>query len=131
MKNKGMALLLALFTLTITSLLVVAFLELTTTDLQITSNHFDKNQALYIADAGVEYAISQLKNNRSWSGTPGPIEFPAGSGNTYSVTYTSTSGKIVSAARLSSGPQVTLQAKVNVRGNTFPYNVKIISWREL
>ena len=130
MKKKGQALLLAIFSLILISLLVSAFLEVTTIDLQIISNHLMRNQALYIADAGIEYAISQLRTNNNWKQTSRPIELPAGSGNTYDVTYSSVSGKINSVARLASGQEISLEAKVSVRGNA-PYNVKIIYWREL
>lgn len=129
MHKKGVALLLALFILILASLLVIAFLELTTTDLQITSNHLTRNQALYIADAGVEYSLSRLKNSKSDFSTT--IEFPLGSGNTYNVTYSSISGTITSVASINAGPQLTLEVKVSVKGQTTPYNVKIISWREL
>ena len=130
MNKKGQALLLAIFSLILISLLVSAFLELTTIDLQIISNHLMRNQALYIADAGIEYAISQLRTNKNWKRTPQPIELPAGSGNTYDVTYSSVSGKINSVARLTSGQQISLEAKVSVKASA-PYNVKIIYWREL
>ena len=132
MKNKGVALLLALFTLLLVSLLVVAFYEVTTIDLQITSNHLKKNQALYIADAGIEYAISRLRNSRL-DFSQG-IEFPSGSGNNYNVNVTSLgiSGKIIlSTGTLVSGQAVRLEAKVSVLGANPPYRVKIIYWREL
>ena len=130
MHKKGAALLLAIFSLLLISLLVIAFLEVTTIDLQIISNHLMRNQALYIADAGIEYAISQLRINNNWKKTPRPIELPDGSGNTYDVTYSSVSGKINSVARLISGQEVNLEAKVSVKGSV-PYDVKIIYWREL
>lgn len=129
MKNKGVALLLALLTLIIISLLVVAFLELTTIDLQIVSNHLSRNQALYIADAGVEYAVSNLRSSRNSFTTP-LIVFPPSSANTYNMTYSNSSGIITSEARLSSGQRVTLAAKVSVVGNSPPYRVKIIYWSE-
>lgn len=131
MHKKGVALLLAIIILALISLLVTAFLELTTIDLQIISNHFTRNQVLYIADAGIEYAIAQLRANKNWHQTPRPIELPAGSGNTYDVTYSSLSGTINSKASLISGQQISLEAKVSIKGNTPAYNVKIIYWREL
>ena len=131
MHKKGAALLLAIFSLIIISLLVTAFLEFTTIDLQIISNHLMRNQALYIADAGIEYAISQLRINKNWKQTLRPIELPVGSGNTYDVTYSSVSGKINSKATLVSGQEVTLEAKVSVKTGASFYAVKIIYWREL
>lgn len=130
MHKKGAALLLAIFSLILISLLVVAFLEVTTIDLQIISNHLMRNQALYIADAGIEYAISQLRINDNWKKTPRPIELPAGSGNTYDVTYSDVSGKINSKATLTSGQEINLEAKISIKGNV-PHDIKIIYWREL
>jgi type II secretory pathway component PulK len=130
MHKKAQALLLAIFSLILISLLVTAFLELTTIDLQIISNHLMKNQALYIADAGIEYAIAQLRTDNNWKKTPQPIELPPGSGDTYDVTYSSVSGKINSVARLASGGEISLEAKVSVKGSA-PYDVEIIYWREL
>jgi type II secretory pathway component PulK len=131
MDKKAQALLLAIFSLILISLLVTAFLELTTIDLQIISNHLIKNRALYIADAGIEYAIAQLRINNNWKKTPRPIELPPGSSNTYDVTYSDVSGKINAKARLASGEEINLEAKVSIKGNAPAYNVKIIYWREL
>ena len=130
MNKKGVALLLALFTLLIIALLVVAFLETTAIDLQIVSNQLKRNQALYIADAGVEYAVSRLKTSKSSFSTV-PFIFPSGSGNTYRVTYVSSSGIITSTGTLASGESVTLEAKVSVTGSSRPFTVKILYWREL
>jgi len=130
MKNRrAVALLLALITLMIVSLLVVAFLELTTIDLQIVSNHLSRNQAVYLADAGVEDALNRLKSSKL-NFSSGLIELPSGSGNTYNVTYASASGTITSVGRLNSGLQVTLEVKASVTG-TSPYKVKIIYYREI
>jgi Tfp pilus assembly protein PilX len=131
MAKKGVALLLALLTLLIVSLLLITFLELATIDLQITSNLFTRHQALYIADAGIEDAVSILRGVRS--GFTRTINFPSPP-NKYSVTYlpiTTTFGIITSTGTLATGEQVVLEAKVSVVGSSSPYKVKIISWREL
>jgi len=122
------ALLLALFTLLIIALLVVAFLETTTIDLQIVNNQLSRNKALYIADAGIEYAVYRLKVSKA--NFTQSTQLPSGSGNTYSVTYVSSSGIITSTGTLASGESVTLEAKVSVTGSS-PFTVKILYWREL
>ena len=128
MNNKSVALLLALFTLLIIALLVVAFLETTTIDLQIVNNQLSRNKALYIADAGIEYAVYRLKVSKA--NFTQSTQLPSGSGNTYSVTYVSSSGIITSTGTLASGESVTLEAKVSVTGSS-PFTVKILYWREL
>ncbi|MEW6101768.1 MAG: pilus assembly PilX N-terminal domain-containing protein [Candidatus Omnitrophota bacterium] len=128
MNKKGVALLLAIFTLLIVSLLAVAFLEVTTSDLQIINNHYNRNKALYIAEAGVEFLIDRLERNRS-NFSLRSYTFPAGSGDSYAVEYSATSGIIISTGRLASGEQVTLQVKVAATGSR-PYTVKILYWKE-
>jgi len=128
MKTRGVALLLALFSLVIISLLVIAFLETTAIDLQIVSNQLNRNKALYIADAGIEDAVSRIINrNRGFSNQI--VQLPSGSGNTYNVTYVLSSGKITSTGTLVSGEHVDLEAKVSVTGSS-PFVVKILYWRE-
>ncbi len=131
MKNKkGVALTLTLFILIIVSLLCIAFLELTTSELQIVGNHFSRLQALNIADAGVENAIAHLKFVNGWTASSASTEFPSGSGNTYIVTYPDASGKILSIGRLATGEEVTLEAGVTVRGGSSPYSIKVIDYTE-
>ena len=131
MNKKGFALLLALLTLIIVSLLVTAYIELTTTDLQIISNHFTRNKALYIADAGVEYAIYNLRINNRWQANNLSVIFPQGTADKYSVTYPRNSGKITSTGVLATGQQVRLEARISVGGSSRPYTVKILSWKEI
>lgn len=128
-QKKGVALLLALFTLVIVSLLLAAFLENTTTDLKITDNLLNRSKALYIADAGIEYAISRLRQNPN--DFTQKIEFIPGSGNVYEVTYSSKSGTIVSIGRLVTSEEVIIEAKVTISGQGIPYRIKTIYWREL
>ena len=127
-KKNGVALLLAVLSMLIVSLVVVAFFVLSTIDLQITTNHYLKKEALYIADAGVEYAISLLKNSKS--SISQSVQFPGGSGHYYDVTYLTSDSTITSVGRLASGERITLAVKVAVVGNV-PYTVKVISWREV
>ena len=128
MKTRGVALLLALFTLVIISLLAIAFLETTAIDLQIVSNQLNRNKALYIADAGIEDAVSRIRiRNRGFSNQV--VQLPSGSGNTYNVTYVLASGIITSTGTLVSGGHVDLEAKVSVTGSS-PFTVKILYWRE-
>ena len=129
MKNKkGVALLVTLFTLLLASLLLVGFLQVVTSDLRIMHNHYLKGKVMYIAEAGAEYAFSLLRSGSAdFSQT---IIFPQGSQNTYSVTYSNTSGKIISIGKLQSGEQARLEVMASVKGSAQPYKVKTIYWRE-
>ncbi len=127
--RKGVALILALFTMLFISLLVVAFLDIVTIDQKIATNQIRDLQANFIADAGVETAIYELRQDDTYNGTVGDVEFPSGSGNTYNVefvdadTFTST-GTIGDFSR-------TVEVDFSLTGSSSPYTVKINSWKEL
>jgi ABC-type glycerol-3-phosphate transport system permease component len=130
--KKGIALVLAMFVLVLIAILLVAFLELITSDLQITTNHAGRLKALYIADAGIEYAVAQLRTNSYWTVTQGQTIFPSGSGNSYTVTYpkTGTTRVIRSVGMIADKFTAIIEAKVSIRGASSPYNIKIVSWQE-
>ncbi len=121
----------ALFVLVFVSMMVVAFLDITTSDLQITNNHLKRTQALYLADAGIEYVIYRLENNKRPNLPDGPVELPSGSGNSYQVTYDYNSGKIISSGKLASGETVNIEAKVSVAGSNKPFRVQTLYWKEI
>lgn len=126
-EKNGVALLLALLSLLIVSVVVVAFFTLSTIDLQISNNHYLRKKALYTAEAGVEHALSTLSGSKS--AISQSVQFPSGSGNFYDVTYATSNSTITSIGRLASGERVTLVVKVGHLGSA-PYRVKILSWRE-
>jgi len=132
--QKGVALLLAMFILVFIAILAVVFLELLTSDLQITSNHSGKLKALYIADAGIEHAVSRLRANRNWTANSQQIVFPSGSSSSYTITYpkAGTTRTIVSAGSLENNRfTATVEAKISIQGSSSPYNIKIVSWSEI
>ena len=61
--EKGIALILALFSLAFVALLVVVFVDTVTIDQQIVTNQVKDTQAMFLADAGVEYAVYKLKDD--------------------------------------------------------------------
>lgn len=144
--QEGVALLMAIFALFFITLLIVAFLDITTIDLQIIKNQTTSLKALYIADAGIEDAIYELRQDKGW-GAAGftDKEFPSGSGNSYTVTVSTlqTIGTppnefyiktLTSTGTVSSGTttaQRRIEAQTLVTGRTAgAYKVRISSWKE-
>lgn len=128
--KKGIALILALFTLLFVSLLVVAFLDMATIDQQITTNQIRDLQASFIADAGVETAIYELKAQEEegdYSGTGGDVEFPSGSGNTYNV---SVSDSTITSIGTIGDFSHTIEVDFSLTGGSSPYTVMIDTWKE-
>jgi type II secretory pathway component PulK len=129
MKNeKGIALIMVLFAMLFISLLVVAFVDLATIDQQIVTNQVRDLQAGFIADAGVETAVYELRQDSGYSGTGGNVEFPAGSGNTYNVTV---AGSTITATGTISDFSRTLEVDFSISGGSSPYTVMINTWKEV
>jgi len=133
-QNRGFVLIMTIFAMLFASLLIVATSDLLTTDILITNNLVSDAQALYVADAGIEYAIAQLRQNgTNWTGSAQPVAFPTGSGDNYTITCTEDEGvnTISSTATLDSGFQKNLQAEVRVAGQSAPFRVSVLSWQEV
>lgn len=137
--NKGIALLLALFSLLFISLLVVAFLDIVTIDRQIATNQIRDLQASFIADAGAETAIYELRQDDEYSGTGGDVQFPnpKDPNNPYDTYYNvSVSGNtITSTGKLFTDTALrfsrTIEVNFSLTGGSLPYTVKINTWREV
>jgi Tfp pilus assembly protein PilX len=132
MKNKkAVALVLAIFILVFISILVVALLNLLTSDLVITNNHLGRLKALYTAEAGIEYAVSQLRTNINWTANPYTEIFPPTSDNSFSVTKTTPTTRIItSVGNIDNKFTATIEAKVSIQGTSSPYTVRIVSYKE-
>lgn len=143
--QEGVALLMAIFALFFITLLIVAFLDITTIDLQIIKNQTTSLKALYIADAGIEDAIYELRQYKGWDEGFAEKPYSTGSGNIYTVivasdppigtppnefyikTLTST-GTVYSGTTTA---QRTVRAQTLVTGRfPGPYKVRISSWKE-
>lgn len=147
-KNKGFALILAIFLLLFISIAFVALFYLFTTDLQIIDNHQMETQALYIAEAGIENVLANLREDKDWNtGSLGiatifpkdqarpPIGIPTMMSG-YSIIYPwqpeDEPNRIWSMGYLSShGFSKTLVVKVSVKGDNAPYVVKVLDWDEI
>ena len=85
-RRRGAALLLAIFVMTVASTLVIAVADTQTLRYAAQRNTRDWDQARYLAEAGLQHALSELETDINWrSGIPW-TEFPVGSGNKYSAT---------------------------------------------
>jgi Tfp pilus assembly protein PilX len=65
--QRGIALPMTVFTMAALSLLVMAFLSMATMEPQVAANLQSTTQALYLADAGMEWAFDQLASTTSWN----------------------------------------------------------------
>ena len=84
--ESGAALLLTLILMLVFSLLTVSLYELLQTSIQITGNHRLDLRTTYIADAGAEAAINELRIDPEWAG---PISVTPFAGGAYEVVVVS------------------------------------------
>jgi hypothetical protein len=131
----GSVLLLVVFLISFTTLFAGTLLRTVASDLQIINNHKFTARALYVAEAGLEHGIAAVRGNPAWTGGTFNVEFPAGSGNTYSVSvtnnYPTTPSIWITSTGENMGYRRTVQAEVILVGDAEPYDTHIMSWREL
>ena len=89
-RRRGMALMLALFVMAVTTMIVITILDTQTLQYAALRNTIDYDRARYLAEAGIQHALSTLEidyDQGEISGfTIAATQFPAGSGNTYQAT---------------------------------------------
>lgn len=131
--QRGAALVIALIVMTMVSMLTIGSLEMLTLNVQIANNHIHDLQALYIADAGVEDAIDRLRDNPGWSTGLTDEEFPAGSGNTYTVTIDNSGSPaiVITSTGMVADFQRSIEVQVEVAGSSAPYSIRTTYWKEI
>ena len=83
--RRAAALLVCIFVVAITTVLVVSMLECQMLRMTAMRNTLEYERALYLAGAAVHHALALMQESEDpfEPFSIGPIEFPAGSGNTY------------------------------------------------
>lgn len=127
-RDKGIVLLLAAFIILLSSILVIGFLEVAATDIEISRNQKGNLIAAYIADTGVEAAIYDILNGGD--GNIARTEFTVG-GNTYyyTVTQTDLTGNVYTIESLGEygSFRKTIQAKIRILAG----NASVRYWKEI
>lgn len=112
--RRGMALLLCLFIVAITSSLLIGVLDTCTTQYSAVRNTTDYDAAQYLAGAAVHHALAEMELDSSWmTGIPA-TEFPVGSGRTYSATVAAGAGGTVVITGVGTAHNTTRRLEVTV-----------------
>jgi len=133
MKNekKGFILMTVIFLIMIVSVIVGTMFYQLTKDMELIKDIRKRAQTLYIAEAGIEDAIYNLRLDNTWtSDGTAAIEFPEDSGNTYAITYPVDESTVQSIATLSGGDQRTVEAELSVSDEGPPYAVEMDTWED-
>ena len=141
--ERGVALILAMMVMVALSLLTINSFELLTSSIRISRNHKDDIQALYVAEAGIEDAILDLRLLWSVSSfTSRNLD-----GNTYTLTVNTVSAETIYEAGYEAGEYLIIESQGTV-GNfqrtltamvkqidtvefaPLKYSVAVMYWRE-
>lgn len=107
---------LALFVTVIVSIMVIAMLDLMVTDLKVARNLQMELKAYYIAEAGAETAIREIKEDIDWSDGFTNVEFPPGSGGSFTVTISHPSSSLI---------EITSTGKIEQSSKTVKVTLKV------
>ena len=110
-----MALLICLFVLSIVSVWLVYMLDSATVYQSALRNTIEYEQALYLANAGVQHAVAELENDSSWRSTVSDSGSALGGSYIATAADGSTPGTVVITSSGTAG-EVTrwLQATVSI-----------------
>jgi type II secretory pathway component PulK len=85
-KRRGLAMMVAIFTMVVVSGIVIAILDTTMLEYAANRNTLAWDKARYMAEAGAQHACAMLEADSTWRTGIATTEFPTGSGCTYSAT---------------------------------------------
>ncbi len=116
---KGSVLLLAIFAVALLAAVAIGILQLNTEEIQLVRNQIGAAEALATAEAGLNDALSLLRNDPNWTAGFADKAFNGGS---YTVDVNNLT--ITSTGVSSQGFIARVQAEITV-GSTSPYVIRI------
>jgi type II secretory pathway component PulK len=122
-KNNGSVFLITILVIALLSALVMGMLQMNTEELQLVRNHIYAVQALAIAEAGLNDALSEIRSNSSWTTGFTDKVFNGGS---YTVDVNDST--ITSTGTSSQSFVAKVEADVTV-GTSSPYVIRIDNFR--
>ena len=125
--KKGSVILLAVFAIALLSTLVVGILQMNTEEIQLMQNQVNAAQSLAIAEAGVNDAFAELRQDSSWTTGFASKVFGGGS---YSVAVSNSLPNLTveSTATSAQGFVSRVAADITV-GTTSPYVIRVDNMR--
>lgn len=126
-RHKGSVILIAVFAIALLATLVMGMLQMNTEELQLMHNHICSAQAQATAEAGLNDAFAEIRDDDEWTTGFTDKSFHDDS---YTVTVTGTLPNLtlLSTGTTSDGFVCRIEADVTV-GTTSPYVIRIDSLR--
>ena len=122
-KKRGSVMLIAVFVIALLSSLVIGMLQMNTEEIQLMQNHIYASQAMAVAEAGLNDALSEIRTDDEWNS--GFTNKSFGS-HTYTVTVSGSLPDLTieSTGKSSQGFVARVEADITV-GPDSPYVIRI------
>jgi Tfp pilus assembly protein PilX len=122
LRNNGSVLIMVVFVVALLSALVMGMLQMNTEEIQLMQNHIYTAEALAIAEAGLNDALAQIREDSSWA--DGFDDKPFNDGF-YDVTVDGST--ITATGTTSQGFVAEVEAEITVAASGPPYVIRIDS----
>ena len=127
-QGNGSVLLVAVFAIALMSVLTIGIVEMHSEEIQLMQNQVNAAQALTVAEAGLNDAFAEIRNNSSWTTGFTGKSFPGCGTYTVTVTGALPNRTIISTATTSLGFTARERADVTI-GSSNPYVIRVDSLR--
>jgi len=125
-RTRGSVLLLVVFVVALLATMVMGMLEINTEEIQVMQNNVYAAEAQATAEAGLEDALKELRDDKTWhTGFP----FPGTPFNGGSYTVTVGGGTVTSVGTTSRGYTARVEADYHATGSSTPYAITIEALR--
>lgn len=129
-RERGFVLVLTLFAALIMSVLIIAYINIQTTDLSLIKNNLGSKKAYYIAEAGIADAINEIRTKSLIADTQWQKNFPDTSADTYSVAV-SKKGRLITSTGHAAASNFSRTLEVTLIDVTAPHLVAVDQWKEV
>lgn len=130
-QRAGVALLVAIITLSLAFALVIGFMELVTTDIRIAENQLGFTQSMWAADAGIEYALAGLQRHWSnWKPPKNAIKFSDDPPASYTIELRRTGPSFADVSSLGECRGIRTRVRAKVRRFQTRHEITIASWTD-
>jgi type II secretory pathway component PulK len=126
-RKKGSVILLAVFAIALLSTLVVGILQMNTEEIQLMQNQVNAAKSVAIAEAGINDAFAELRQDSSWTAGFAGKSFSGGS-DSVAVSNTLPNLTVESTATSGQGFVSRVAADITV-GTTSPYVIRVDNLR--
>jgi Tfp pilus assembly protein PilX len=124
LRNNGSVLIMVVFVVALLSALVMGMLQMNTEEIQLMRNHIYAAEAQAIAEAGLNDALAQIRDDSSWADGFDDEPFNGGS---YDVIVNDST--ITATGTTSQGFVAEVEAQITVASSGPPYVIRIDSLR--